>query len=370
MTPEDIHLPPYQGHCVKVSVINGSKAHMLAEMLVAPAPRDGWQKHMKLANYSFLIESPDLGKKVLFDLAFMKDLDDRMPPALKALFAGGNEADSGVDEVHDVPETLQAHGVDLAGIDAVVWSHGHIDHVGDPSVFPPSTELVVGPGFKASYLPGYPTNPEAFLLDSAFEGRSVRELDFESSSSSSSSSSIITTIGGFPALDFFGDGSFWLLHAPGHTGHHLAGLCRTTEDSWILLGGDACHNAAQLRPSEYRPLPESVPAAVLGKRPPPDWCSCAHLSRMLHPPHPQGQSLAGSSFYGLAPGMHDDLAAAEGTVDKLKAFDGRDDVLVVIAHDASLLEVLDFFPQSLNAWRSNDWAAQGRWRFLRDLEST
>lgn len=322
---------------------------MLAESLVSPA-RDG-QKYMDLANYSFLIESRHRDQSVLFDLAFMKDLDSKMPPALKALFAGGGDDGSGIDEVHDVPDTLESHGTALSSINAVIWSHAHIDHIGDPSVFPPTTELVVGPGFKASSMPGYPTNPDSFLLDSAFQGRTVREVDFATS---------ITTIGGFRTVDFFDDGSFWLLEAPGHTGHHICALCRTTDESWIFLGGDACHNAAQLRPSEFRPLPDTVPATVLGKRPPPERCSCAHLSYL--------QQSAGDSFYGLAAGMHEDLAKAEEVVGKLKAFDGRNDVMIVMAHDASLLDVLEFFPQSLNDWQSRGWASQGRWLFLKDFD--
>ena len=66
--------------------------------------------------------------------------------------------------------------------------------------------------------------------------------------------------------------------------------------------------------------------------------------------------------------MHEDLAAAEATVSKLKAFDGRDDVMIILAHDASLLEVLDFFPQDLNAWKSNAWLAESRWLFLKDFD--
>ena len=285
-------------------------------MLLVTRTSDG-QKHLDLANYSFLIESLHHNKRVLFDLAFMKELDDRMPPALKALF--DNENAGGIDEVHDVPDTLQTHGVELARIDSIIWSHAHIDHVGDPSVFPPTTELVVGPGFEANGLPGYPTNPDAFLLDSAFEGRNIRELDFATST---------TTIGALRAIDFFGDGAFWLLETPGHTRHHISGLCRTTEDSWILLGGDVCHNAAQLRPSRSRPLHEGQ--------------GCTQVSH----------SSQGGPLYGLAPGMHEDIAQAKETVVKIQAFDGRDDVMVVLAHDATLLGVLDFFPQDLNGWRS------------------
>ena len=349
MTPDDIHFPPYQGHCVKVSVINGAKAHMSAEMLVHPAP-DG-QKYMNLACYSFLIESGHRKQKVLFDLAFMKDLDARMPRSLKALFAG-DEHVMGIDEFQHVPDTIKAHGIDLSAINAVIWSHAHIDHVGDPSVFPPSTELVVGPGFKARCMPGYPTKPHSFVLDSAFQGRSVREVDFSTSA---------TTIGGFQAVDFFDNGSFWVLKAPGHTEHHICALCRTTEESWCLLGGDACHTIAQLRPNRFRPLPDSVPACILGRTPPPERCSCAHISRLV-------QRTTGGSCYDLAPRMQEDQEKAEETVERLKAFDGRDDVMIVIAHDATLLDVLDFFPQDVNDWKARGWTNQSRWLFLKELD--
>ena len=350
MIPEDIHFPPYQGHCVKVSVINGAKPHMPANMLVHPAPQG--QKYMNLADFSFLIESRHCNQKVLFDLAFMKDLGNRMPPALKALFAGDEHDMGGIDEFHNVPDTIQAQGIRLSVINAVIWSHAHIDHVGDLSVFPPNTDLIVGPGLKASCMPGYPTNPDAFVLDSAFQGRRVQEVDFASST---------TAIGGFRAVDFCSDGSFWLLEAPGHTDHHLCALCRTTEKSWCLLGGDACHNIAQLRPNRFRPLPDDIPASIPGRILPPERCGCAQT------PHPVSVDKE-SSFYDLAPGIHDNIEEAEQTLEKLKAFDGRDDVMIVMTHDVTLLDVLEFFPQDINDWKARDWAAQGRWLFLKNTD--
>lgn len=49
------------------------------------------------------------------------------------------------------------------------FSHWHWDHVGDASKFPPSADIVVGPGFKANFLPGYPNNPDSPMLASDFE---------------------------------------------------------------------------------------------------------------------------------------------------------------------------------------------------------
>lgn len=47
-------------------------------------------------------------------------------------------------------------------------SHWHWDHIGDPSTFPKTTDLVVGPGFKDQFLPGAPTNPESPLRESDY----------------------------------------------------------------------------------------------------------------------------------------------------------------------------------------------------------
>lgn len=235
--PQDIQLPTYKGHCAKVSVINGATTQMLSSLLVHPAPSSAAHKYMRLASYSFLVESTHRSQKVLFDLAFMKDLFTRMPPSLKAMLAGGSDIVDPVMKIErlcDVPDTLQAHGQDLAEINSIIWSHAHIDHVGDPSVFPCSTDLVVGPGFKSAYMPGYPVNPDATVLDTAFQGRSVKELEFGKCSSD------VANIGGFRALDFWRDGSFWVLECPGHTGHHLGALCRTTPDSWVFMGADCC----------------------------------------------------------------------------------------------------------------------------------
>ena len=44
-------------------------------------------------------------------------------------------------------------------------SHWHWDHCGDASQFPNSAEIVVGPGFKENFLPGYPVNPNSPMLD-------------------------------------------------------------------------------------------------------------------------------------------------------------------------------------------------------------
>lgn len=91
-------------------------------------------------------------------------------------------------------------------------------------------------------------------------------------------------------------------------------------------------------------------------------CPCAQLLRLLHT---SGKS--DKAIYDLAPLLQEDADKALETLEKLKAFDGRDDVMVVLAHDASFLDVLDFYPHSINDWMTNGWDDQARWLFLKEL---
>lgn len=61
------------------------------------------------------------------------------------------------------------------------------------------------------------------LTNSGPRGRFVRELTFEEGEDHP-----VLSIGDFKAIDFFGDGSFYLLDTPGHAVGHLCGLARTS----------------------------------------------------------------------------------------------------------------------------------------------
>ncbi|KAL8819507.1 MAG: hypothetical protein Q9223_002071 [Gallowayella weberi] len=151
--------------------------------------------------FSFLIEHVKSGQKVLFDLGVRKDWENLSARIQKRLEDGGwtVKVEKGVADI------LDDNGVDPKSINAIIWSHYHWDHIGDPSTFPASTDLVVGPGFKDGFMPGYPANADAPIRESDYDGRKLREISFDSD----------LTIGGYKALDYFGDGSFYLLDSPG-----------------------------------------------------------------------------------------------------------------------------------------------------------
>lgn len=178
----------------------------------------------------------------------------------------------------NVSEILTEGGVDLEEIEGIIWSHWyasvyevrfkitqskltfnrHFDHTGDPSTFPSSTKLIIGQGFKHVFLPGYPANPDAHVLETDFKDRELLEIDFDRTE---------IHIGGFQAFDYFGDGSFYILDSPGHAIGHVNALARThtSPPAFIHLGGDSIHHSGEIRPTEYLPLPEFISPSPIPK---------------------------------------------------------------------------------------------------------
>lgn len=110
-------------------------------------------------------------------------------------------------------------------------SHLHLDHVGDFNKFP-TAELVIGAGGKAFLEDAYPTNPTS-MFEEFPAGRKVAYVDFANA----------TPVGTFErAVDFFGDGSLYLVEAPGHIPGHLCALARVAPNAFLFLAADICHN--------------------------------------------------------------------------------------------------------------------------------
>lgn len=303
--------------------------------------------------FSFLITNSK-GDKVLFDLGIRKDYEN-MAPVVASRCSGENplfqvKVEKNISEILD--EDSAKLGFSSKDIHAVIYSHHHWDHIGDIKTFPSSTDLVVGPGFQGQYLPGYPTNPDSPLLDADFKGRNVREID---------ESSFSLKIGRCPAFDYFGDGSFYLLSTPGHTVGHICGLARTTPDTFVFMGGDCCHHGGEFRPTEFLPLPKSIPPPATRKGV--GACPGAYFQEQVHP-----FKSATRPFYDVAQGFSHDHDEAVRSIGKLQDFDANDDVLTIIAHDSTLLDNLDFYPKKLNDWKAKDHKKQVLWSFCGDFK--
>jgi hypothetical protein len=154
---------------------------ILQRFMAPPVP--GLETFSSSPSLSFLIEHPD-GKKLVFDLGIRKDFENYSPFIANYL----PTTNYTIDVKKDVADILQDDGIALADIDAVIWrygyyinhsskpkadnsinSHWHWDHIGDPSRFPSSTDLVVGPGFKAAMLPGSPKNFHSPIQESDYK---------------------------------------------------------------------------------------------------------------------------------------------------------------------------------------------------------
>lgn len=143
-------------------------------------------------------------------------------------------------------------------------SHVHWDHIGTPSQFTKSN-FVVGAGslellrgcgdqssgghahFEADLLPhGRVVElPPTTTLDSAVTTNGARNgIEMKGNGSMANLQSVSwQPLAHFPhAIDFFRDGSLYLIDAPGHLRGHTNILARTGPQKWVYLAGDACHD--------------------------------------------------------------------------------------------------------------------------------
>ncbi|KAK0644579.1 hypothetical protein B0T16DRAFT_333277 [Cercophora newfieldiana] len=342
-------VPP--GAVAKVSIIDSTlRIYGLPPTDLVGPKIPGFDAFPLVPAWSFLVES-STGEKAIFDLAVPPNYNESFSPALLERVLG-----FGWDihvEKH-VADILRENGEDLESIGSVIWSHSHWDHIGDPTTFPHTTNLVVGPGFSKAVLPGYPINPESLVSEAYFENRTLIEVDFDKTP---------LRIGQFPALDFFNDGSFYLLSTPGHDTGHISALARTTTnpDTYILMGGDIAHHGAELRPSSDLPIPSNLTGlypcpSSLEECPGPE--DFAKLTASL------GRNPAGPA---LEPAIFVNYTEAVGSIQKAQGLDARDDVWVVWAHDADIAGRVNFYPKRVNDWKAKGWKKQGEWLFLGDL---
>ncbi|MCJ1399609.1 hypothetical protein MMC11_002811 [Xylographa trunciseda] len=353
---------PSSSSTVQVSIIDTTTHIGLIPSVFVEPSIPGYDT-LNCPAYSFLIEHSS-GRKILFDLGVRKDWNNLAPEVYHRLQASNWD----IQVPKDVREILEDEGVDPGAIDGIVWSHHHFDHIGDPSRFSEKADLIVGPGFKENFMPGYPENSTAQIRVSDYEGRRLHEIDFNAKP---------LKIGKFPAHDFFGDGSFYLLDSPGHTVAHLCGLARTTtgsgKDTFILMGGDFVHHGGEFRPSPYLSLPTSIyPHPFLNRRGHGQLCP-GSIFEKIHPATTENKDTGNSKwrtepFFRPAAVFTHDLEQCVSTIKKVQEADGHEQVLVVFAHDETLLDVVEFFPKKANDWLGKGWGTSTKWMFLKDFQ--
>ncbi|KAH8834697.1 beta-lactamase-like protein [Flagelloscypha sp. PMI_526] len=309
--------------------------------------------NLNATTYSYLISNKEKNKKVLFDLGPRKDLEN-LSPAARALLSQFE-----FNAAKDITELLHEAETPLDAINAVIFSHVHVDHVGDMSLFPSSTELVIGPGtVRDVYDPI--SNPNGTLLATDFANRTVTELDFTTSK---------MKIGGFTALDYFKDGSLYILDVPGHMPGHITALLRVQPTSFVFLSADTFHHAGQVRPTAA--LHKAVPISD-------ELLSSAHdhISRDYF--RSGGNDTTGFDFktrsgpFFQIPelGFYSDPATSRTSQIGIEAFDANDDVFVVASHDSTIYPLTsEDKTTAFNDWKALGFKKQVTWQFVNTSSS-
>lgn len=213
-------------------------------------------KRTTVPSLSFLIQRPVSSAKglsrLVFDLGVKRDLAGYADAQQYHITQRQPTISS-----PDCADSLRAGGLDsVTDIDNVIISHVHWDHVGTPSDFT-KANFNVGAGTLevlkngAGYLyPGEMFNDDELPADRTYEfpPTPLAHLDVKPAPPERQTRHSWTKINGFPAaLDFYGDGSLWVIDTPGHLIGHVNLLTRIGDKKWVYLGGDCCHDPRILR---------------------------------------------------------------------------------------------------------------------------
>lgn len=185
----------------------------------------------------FVLQHSRSGEKFVVDLGIRKDVATKTHPAVQQRVGVFNPVIP-----QDAIESLAKGGTNPEEIEHVCLTHCHWDHIGDTHPFT-KAQFVVGGECKKLFKPGYPKDPNsAFASDILPEGRTL----FISPNDTLAGTGEYrwTSLGPFPhAYDYFGDGSLYVIDAPGHLPGHVNVLARTSADGgWLYLAGDSAHD--------------------------------------------------------------------------------------------------------------------------------
>jgi len=188
-------------------------------------------KVLPVPSLSFLLRSSSSANAILFDLGIKKDPTGYSPSTQSSLDSHFSPCKGDPDVVDSLNK--QAGPLDPKDITHVILSHIHWDHIGDHRPFTNAQFIVGGPA-RILIENGYPKTTVTGFLQNTVPMDRVTWVHSE----------YWKQIGPFEkALDFFGDGSLYIVDAAGHMPGHINVLVRTdASGKWTYLAGDSAHD--------------------------------------------------------------------------------------------------------------------------------
>jgi glyoxylase-like metal-dependent hydrolase (beta-lactamase superfamily II) len=189
----------------------------------------------KAPSFSFFLVHPPTGTKIVYDLGMRKDWEN-YPPAIQI------RIDTGVRQVDvstDVRDSVIAGGVDPKDVDVVIVSHVHYDHTGNPNQFP-NAKYHVGPGSVELIREAEESATDP--MENWFTEKLLPDDKSKIEQFPPYSSPKWKPVGPFQrALDYFGDGSLYVVDSTGHLPGHINALVRIAPNKFVYLASDSCH---------------------------------------------------------------------------------------------------------------------------------
>ncbi|KAI9053698.1 hypothetical protein LZ554_002651 [Drepanopeziza brunnea f. sp. 'monogermtubi'] len=187
----------------------------------------GGSGRFRMYTWAFYAKDKDSGRHVLWDVGINQDLTI-YPPVVQKLL----KSVDGVGPRKSLAEQLEKRGIGAHQIDSVLFRP--ID-----AEFPAACGYF-GPGTEEHCAPGHLSSPEANATvqwDGQFFDPVRRTQRWEELRGP------WVRFGPFDkAMDFFGNGSLWIVQAPGHMPGNLCAVAHVDGDQWVLLGSDCCHS--------------------------------------------------------------------------------------------------------------------------------
>jgi glyoxylase-like metal-dependent hydrolase (beta-lactamase superfamily II) len=297
-------------------------------------------------DYVFFIEHTATGHTYVFDLGMRKDLEN-LPPLVKDVLPQFRcEPQSPADILRKYGSVTQQP----EDVKAVIFSHIHFDHVGDGAQAGfKQAQMWIGPTCCTYARPGYPDDPRAHTLTDTLPTDGSRQIveayipdDILKEAGDERAGKVTdarnkglymgTTLkepdwiglGAFDrAFDVYGDGSSYLIDAPGHCAGHQMMLVRTsstlTSSTFVLLAGDCFHHPALLQDPQ----------------------------RTARPPYSNKS-------------MHSDPELAIDTIWRTRKFAENGDVWVLGAHDFTVGEAIEKDSKVIEGLvEVNEWSKKG-----------